>query len=92
MSQPTPPTKEIALVGRLAPWKAGRLAVRAMRDVSHRDAVLHIYGSGHERQSILEAARRWGIEHRNGLRESWHATGATFLNVGIDGVLVSTVV
>jgi glycosyltransferase involved in cell wall biosynthesis len=64
MPEPRPRTQEITFVGRLAPWKAGRLAVRAMRYVSHQDAVLHIYGSGHERQSILEAARRWRIEHR----------------------------
>jgi len=57
-------TKEVAFVGRLAPWKAGRLAVRAMRYVSHPHAVLHIFGDGSERRSISEAARRWGIEDR----------------------------
>ena len=57
-------TKEIAFVGRLAPWKAGRLAVRAMRYVTHPQAVLHIFGDGSERRSISEAARRWGIEDR----------------------------
>jgi glycosyltransferase involved in cell wall biosynthesis len=64
MPQPRPRTQEIAFVGRLAPWKGGRLAVRAMRYVSHQDAVLHMYGCGHERQSISEAARRWRVEHR----------------------------
>ncbi len=64
MPQPRPRTKEVAFVGRLAPWKAGRLAVRAMRHVRHQEAVLRIYGTGHERRSISEAARRWGIEHR----------------------------
>ena len=64
MPQPRPRTQEIAFVGRLAPWKAGRLAVRAMRYVSHPEAVLHLYGRGHERQSISEAARRWRIERR----------------------------
>jgi glycosyltransferase involved in cell wall biosynthesis len=59
-----PRTKEIAFVGRFAPWKAGRLAVRAMRYVDHPDAVLHLYGSGGEQQSILEAARRWRVAHR----------------------------
>jgi glycosyltransferase involved in cell wall biosynthesis len=59
-----PRTQEVAFVGRLTPWKAGRLAVRTMRHVVHPDAVLHFYGDGSERQSILEAARRWGIEHR----------------------------
>jgi glycosyltransferase involved in cell wall biosynthesis len=64
MPRPGPRTKEIAFVGRLAPWKAGRLAVRAMRYISHPDAVLHMYGSGSERESVLQAARRWRIEHR----------------------------
>jgi glycosyltransferase involved in cell wall biosynthesis len=64
MPQPRSRTKEIAFVGRLAPWKACRLAVRTMRHVDHQEAVLHIYGTGQERQSISEAARRWGIAHR----------------------------
>jgi glycosyltransferase involved in cell wall biosynthesis len=64
MPHPRPRTQEIAFVGRLAPWKAGRLAARTMCYVSHPDAVLHMYGSGPERQSIWEAARRWRIEDR----------------------------
>jgi glycosyltransferase involved in cell wall biosynthesis len=55
---------EIAFVGRLAPWKGGRLAVRALRYVSAPHALLRIYGEGAERQRILEAARRWGLEDR----------------------------
>jgi glycosyltransferase involved in cell wall biosynthesis len=64
MPSPRPRTQEIAFVGRLAPWKAGRLAVRTMRYVTNPDAMLRIYGSGSERQSIWAAARRWGVEHR----------------------------
>jgi glycosyltransferase involved in cell wall biosynthesis len=64
MPPPRPRTKEVAFVGRLAPWKAGRLAVRAMCDVSDPTAILHVYGSGGERESMLEAARRGGIEER----------------------------
>jgi glycosyltransferase involved in cell wall biosynthesis len=64
MPSPTLRTQEIAFVGRLAPWKAGRLAMRAMRYVTHPNAVLHIYGDGSERRPMLELARRWGIEHR----------------------------
>jgi glycosyltransferase involved in cell wall biosynthesis len=64
MPDPGPRTQEIAFVGRLAPWKAGRLAVRTLRYVNHPDAVLHIYGGGSEYRSIVEAARRWGVDHR----------------------------
>ena len=60
-------TKEIVFVGRLEPWKAPRLAVRAMRYVSDPDATLHIFWVGHgdeERRRILEAAKRWGVAGR----------------------------
>jgi glycosyltransferase involved in cell wall biosynthesis len=57
-------TSEIALVGRLAPWKGGRLAVRTLRHISDRDAILRIYGKGDEHGRILEAARRWGLQDR----------------------------
>jgi glycosyltransferase involved in cell wall biosynthesis len=57
-------TGEIAFVGHLAPWKGGRLAVRAMRYVRQPGAVLHIYGKGAEHGRILKAARRWGVEDR----------------------------
>jgi glycosyltransferase involved in cell wall biosynthesis len=59
-----PRTKDIAFVGRLIPLKAGRLAVRTMRYVLHPKALLHVYGDGDERRSILTATRRWGIEDR----------------------------
>jgi glycosyltransferase involved in cell wall biosynthesis len=82
-----PRTHEIAFVGRLAPWKAGRLAVRTMRYVTHPDAVLHIYGNGPERQSIWEAARRWGVEHRVCF-EGTIARGQLLERVAHSGVLL----
>jgi glycosyltransferase involved in cell wall biosynthesis len=59
-----PRTKDIYLVGRLVPWKAPILAVRAMRDVKDADCVLHICGDGPERRRIERAARRWGVWDR----------------------------
>jgi glycosyltransferase involved in cell wall biosynthesis len=55
---------EITFASRLVPWKAARLAVRAMRYVSHSNAVLHIYGDGAERDNVRRAAKRWAVEDR----------------------------
>jgi glycosyltransferase involved in cell wall biosynthesis len=57
-------TKDIYLVGRLVPWKAPILAVRAMRHVRDADCVLHICGEGADRQRLERAARRWGVRDR----------------------------
>ena len=45
-------TREILLVGRMVAWKGGRLALRALRHVTHPEAVLRVYGDGPDR-------RRW---------------------------------
>jgi glycosyltransferase involved in cell wall biosynthesis len=55
---------DIALVGRLVPWKGGHLAVRAFRHVQHTDAVLRVFGEGPDRQRIMRAAERWGVQNR----------------------------
>jgi glycosyltransferase involved in cell wall biosynthesis len=60
----SPRTKDIYLVGRLVPWKAPILAVRAMRSVKDADCTLHICGEGPERWRIEKAARRWGVRDR----------------------------
>jgi glycosyltransferase involved in cell wall biosynthesis len=57
-------TKEIVFVGRLAPWKAARLAVRTMRHVRDPGATLVIYGYGADRDRVLAAARRLGVADR----------------------------
>jgi glycosyltransferase involved in cell wall biosynthesis len=59
-----PRTKDVAVVGRLLPWKGIRLAVRAMRYVTHDGAVLRIYGDGPERRPILALVRRWALQDR----------------------------
>lgn len=55
---------EIAFVGRLAPWKAGVLAVRAMRYVRHTGATLAIYGDGPDRERISRVIGKWGLTGR----------------------------
>lgn len=55
---------EVLMIGRLIPWKAGVLAVRAMRHVQHADARLHVIGEGLERRRMERLARRLGIEQR----------------------------
>jgi glycosyltransferase involved in cell wall biosynthesis len=59
-----PRTKDVAVVGRLLPWKGIRLAVRAMRYVTHDGAVLRIYGDGPERRPTLALVRRWALQDR----------------------------
>lgn len=57
---------EVALVGRLDPLKGGVLAVRTLRHVRHREAVLRIYGEGPDRRRIQRLAHRWGLGDRVG--------------------------
>jgi glycosyltransferase involved in cell wall biosynthesis len=59
-----PRGQEIVFVGRLAPWKGGLLAVRAMRYVSWPGAVLRLFGEGAERHRIQEGIRRWNLQDR----------------------------
>jgi glycosyltransferase involved in cell wall biosynthesis len=55
---------DIVLAARLLPWKGGQLAVRSLRYVQHKDAVLRIFGEGPERPRIARAARRWAVADR----------------------------
>jgi glycosyltransferase involved in cell wall biosynthesis len=64
LDPPEPRGTDIAFVGRLIPLKAGPLAVRALRHVQHRDAVLRIFGAGPDERRIRRAAKRWGLEDR----------------------------
>jgi glycosyltransferase involved in cell wall biosynthesis len=65
---PLPPperrSSDVAVVGRLVPWKAGPLAVRAFRHVRHADSVLRVFGDGPDRERIRRAAERWGLRDR----------------------------
>ena len=60
----SPRSHEIVFAGRLAPWKGGLLAVRAMRYVSWPGAVLRLFGEGTERRRILDGVRRWNLQDR----------------------------
>ena len=64
MNPPGARGSDIAFVGRLVPWKGGHLAVRALREVRHRDAVLRIFGDGPDRSRVQRAAERWGLADR----------------------------
>lgn len=60
----SPRNKDVYLVGRLVPWKAPILAVRAMRYVRDPDCILRICGDGPERRRLERSARRWGVQDR----------------------------
>jgi glycosyltransferase involved in cell wall biosynthesis len=59
-----PRRPDIVFAARLLPWKGGRLAVRALRYVSHPDAVLRIFGDGPDRRAISRLAKRLGVAER----------------------------
>lgn len=56
--------RTIMVVGRLVAWKGTRLALRALRELQARDAVMHFYGTGPDRLRIESTARRWGLADR----------------------------
>jgi glycosyltransferase involved in cell wall biosynthesis len=55
---------DVLFVGRLVPWKAPLLALRALRHVQNRDSILRFCGTGPEERRLREAARRWGLRDR----------------------------
>jgi glycosyltransferase involved in cell wall biosynthesis len=57
-------TNDLLFVGRLLPWKAPMLALRALRHIRHNDAVLRFCGDGPEQPRLERAARRWGLSDR----------------------------
>ena len=57
-------TTDVAMCGRLAPWKGGILAVRAIAKVAHPSAMLVVYGTGPDRSRMQELAIRLGVEAR----------------------------
>jgi glycosyltransferase involved in cell wall biosynthesis len=64
LGSPEPRDGDIALVGRLVPWKGGHLAVRVLRHLHHGDAVLRVFGDGPDTQRVRRAAERWGLQDR----------------------------
>jgi glycosyltransferase involved in cell wall biosynthesis len=59
-----PRTADVLLVGRLVPWKAPILALRALRYVEHPEAVLRFCGDGPEEARLKRAAQKWGLRDR----------------------------
>jgi glycosyltransferase involved in cell wall biosynthesis len=78
---------DVAMVGRLIPWKGAILALRAFREVSHPDAVLRVFGAGGSQERMQRLAARWGIASR--LRfEGWIPRAALLEQVAACGVLL----
>jgi glycosyltransferase involved in cell wall biosynthesis len=59
-----PRTADLLFVGRLVPWKAPILALRALRYVEHPEGVLRFFGDGPERARLKRAAENWGLRER----------------------------
>jgi glycosyltransferase involved in cell wall biosynthesis len=57
-------SSDVMMVGRLVSWKAGVLAVRALRYLEHPEATLVIVGDGPDKDRIRRAVRRWHVEDR----------------------------
>ena len=56
--------RDVMFVGRLLPWKAPMLALRAFRYVQTPGAALHFCGQGPEQSRLERAIRRWGLTDR----------------------------
>jgi glycosyltransferase involved in cell wall biosynthesis len=80
-------TQEILLVGRMVAWKGGRLALRALRHVSHPEAVLRVYGEGPDRRRLERTARRWNLSDRVRF-ETWILRNSLLPKIGTAGVLL----
>ncbi len=57
-------TSDLLLVGRLVPWKAPILGLRALRYVEHPEVVLRYCGDGPEQPRLERAAEKWGLRDR----------------------------
>ena len=62
--QPGTRTADLFVVGRLVPWKAPILALRALRYVEHPGALLRFFGDGPEQARLETATRAWGLGDR----------------------------
>lgn len=62
--EPAPRTADLLFVGRLVPWKAPLLALRALRHVQHPAVVLRFCGTGPEETRLRRASQRWGLGDR----------------------------
>jgi glycosyltransferase involved in cell wall biosynthesis len=79
--------REIVFAGRLLPWKAPILALRALRYVTHDDAVLRFCGDGPEQARLERAASKWGLSNRVRF-EGWLPRRKLLSLLGSAGVLI----
>lgn len=84
-------TSELLFVGRLLPWKAPMLALRALRYVRHLDAVLRFCGDGPEQARLQRAALRWGLAERISF-EGWLKRDRLLRMLGRAGVLIHSAI
>jgi glycosyltransferase involved in cell wall biosynthesis len=80
-------TPDVLFVSRLLAWKGGHLAIRALRYMTNREAVLRIYGEGPDGPRLERAARRWGVGDRVRF-QSWIRRDALLSEVSRAGVLL----
>ncbi len=67
LEAPSPPRqdgKRAVFVGRLVPWKGGRLAIRAMTEPALAGWTLEVYGTGRDAQHLAALASRIGVGER----------------------------
>jgi glycosyltransferase involved in cell wall biosynthesis len=82
-----PRTSEVIFAGRLIPWKAPILALRALRYVQNRSCVLRFCGEGPEESRLKRAAARWGLEERVRF-DGWLAREELLTLVARSGVFI----
>lgn len=80
-------TRDLFFVGRLLPWKAPILALRALRHVTHPEANLRFFGDGPEQSRLEAAARKWGLSDRVRF-EGWWRRDELLKLVATAGALV----
>jgi glycosyltransferase involved in cell wall biosynthesis len=57
------PSGQVVAVSRLTPWKAIKLAMRAMREMKG-DTRLVVFGEGADRSRLEKTSKRWGLDGR----------------------------
>jgi glycosyltransferase involved in cell wall biosynthesis len=78
---------DLLFAGRLLPWKAPMLALRAFRHVRHQEAVLRFCGDGPEQARLQRAVERWGLGDRVRF-EGWVPRSQLLSLLGRAGALI----
>jgi glycosyltransferase involved in cell wall biosynthesis len=84
-------TADVLVVGRLVPWKAPMLALRALHYVEHPDAVLRFCGDGPEQARLKRAAEKWGLRERVRF-EGWLPRASVLRLISAAGALVHSAI